>query len=128
MIFSAGNPDVMAEMTSVRQDLTFSVMPSLSIMIILVVYSSQQETREKLEVFPKLGYHFIVFRAIKSYEERMPYTLNRSSPTVPTSAGVIDEVYVYLVVFKDGICSFHFSDLSGAFHAPSACLVSSSNL
>ncbi len=34
MIFSAGRAEVTAEMTSVRQLLTFSVMPSLSIMII----------------------------------------------------------------------------------------------
>ena len=33
MIFSVGNADVIADITSVRQFLTFSVMPSLSIMI-----------------------------------------------------------------------------------------------
>lgn len=34
IILSLGREEVMAEITSVRQDLTFSVMPSLSIMII----------------------------------------------------------------------------------------------
>lgn len=34
MILSAGNDEVTAEMTSVRHDFTFSVIPSLSIMII----------------------------------------------------------------------------------------------
>ena len=34
MIFSVGRADVTAEITSVRQFFTFSVMPSLSIMII----------------------------------------------------------------------------------------------
>ena len=34
MILSAGSEEVMAEMASVRQEVTFSVMPSLSIMII----------------------------------------------------------------------------------------------
>ena len=34
MIFSVGSAEVTAEMTSVRQFFTFSVMPSLSIMII----------------------------------------------------------------------------------------------
>lgn len=34
IILSAGKADVIAEMTSVRHDLTFSVIPSLSIMII----------------------------------------------------------------------------------------------
>lgn len=39
MILSAGRDDVMAEITSVRHDLTFSVMPSLSIMIIWISIS-----------------------------------------------------------------------------------------
>ena len=34
MIFSVGRADVTADITSVRQFLTFSVIPSLSIMII----------------------------------------------------------------------------------------------
>ena len=34
IILSAGRDDVIADITSVRQDLTFSVMPSLSIIII----------------------------------------------------------------------------------------------
>lgn len=34
MIFSAGSADVIALIASVRHDLTFSVIPSLSIMII----------------------------------------------------------------------------------------------
>jgi magnesium transporter len=67
----------------------------------------QQEPREKLELFPKLGYYFVVFRAIESHkiwlnagrdQARDPYISKNEE-------GLVSEVYVYLVVFKDGICS-----------------------
>ena len=49
MILSAGRDDVMAEMTSVRHSFTFSVIPSLSIMIIYTpvrgyVYATEVDT------------------------------------------------------------------------------------
>ncbi|KIK94077.1 hypothetical protein PAXRUDRAFT_828359 [Paxillus rubicundulus Ve08.2h10] len=71
----------------------------------------QQDTREKLELFPKLGYHFIVFRAIestaagdRSHAERDLYQVDE---------GLVREAGVYLVVFREGICTFHFTDISG---------------
>lgn len=78
----------------------------------------QQETREKLEAFPRLGYYFVVFRAV---EARM---------NLERGVEMILGVTVYLVVFRDGICSvsvlmlgvvgvaltmrvqFHFEDIS----------------
>ena len=61
----------------------------------------QQEPREKLELFPKLGYYFLVIRAIESNRtrERLDVLDNRSNDD-----GFVDEVYVYLVVFKEGLC------------------------
>ncbi|KNZ77430.1 Putative metal ion transporter C17A12.14 [Termitomyces sp. J132] len=72
----------------------------------------QRDPREKLELFPKLGYYFISFRAIDSAsrnrtEDRME-VLDGSAP----DAGIIGEANVYLIVFKEGICSFHFTDIS----------------
>ncbi|THH16825.1 hypothetical protein EW146_g3876 [Bondarzewia mesenterica] len=69
----------------------------------------QQEPREKLELFPKLGYSFLVLRAIESQSihEKFNVFNDRSNDD-----GHVDEVYVYLVVFREGICSFHFSDIS----------------
>ncbi|KAG5352265.1 hypothetical protein C0989_003013 [Termitomyces sp. Mn162] len=65
----------------------------------------QRDPREKLELFPKLGYYFISFRAIDSAsrnrtEDRME-VLDGSAP----DAGIIGEANVYLIVFKEGICS-----------------------
>lgn len=65
----------------------------------------QQEPREKLELFPKLGYYFIVFRAIEA--QGIPQSTR--DPTMDAylaeDEGHVAEVYVYLVVFPDGICS-----------------------
>ncbi|TFY72859.1 hypothetical protein EVG20_g140 [Dentipellis fragilis] len=75
----------------------------------------QQEPREKLELFPRLGYHFIVFRAIESAKTRTPFD-NSIDTTgelkLSGDEGTVGEVYVYLIVFREGICSFHFSDIS----------------
>lgn len=112
-----------------------------------------QETREKLESFPALGYYFIVFRALD--ESYFKYT-STSQPTSPAgSSSTLDEkrddgrsedpssspettqprqrgrvdivegvggkegvegvgvgaVNMYLIVFGDGILSFHFEPI-----------------
>ncbi|TFY82653.1 hypothetical protein EWM64_g1359 [Hericium alpestre] len=73
----------------------------------------QQEPREKLELFPKLGYHFIVFRAIESVRTRKPFSfINKGGEASLGEEDIVGEVYVYLIVFKEGICTFHYSDIS----------------
>ncbi|TDL28630.1 hypothetical protein BD410DRAFT_893604 [Rickenella mellea] len=80
----------------------------------------QQDPREKLELFPKLGYYFIAFRALEGERSRQRFRRFKgedSEPhtdfaTGPGDEGVIGAVNVYLVVFKEGICSFHFEDIS----------------
>ncbi|THH01829.1 hypothetical protein EW026_g954 [Hermanssonia centrifuga] len=76
----------------------------------------QQDPREKLELFPKLGYYFIVFRAIESQKirerRRMATIVTTDNRLTYPDEGNIGEVNVYLVVFREGICSFHFSDIS----------------
>ncbi|KAI0003718.1 hypothetical protein BJV74DRAFT_811126 [Russula compacta] len=77
----------------------------------------QQEPREKLEFFPNLGYYFIVFRALGSSipHERLDVVSHKTgSSQLPLPAqDVANEIYIYLVVFRDGICTFHFSNISG---------------
>lgn len=77
----------------------------------------QQDPREKLELFPKLGYYFIVFRAIenkKTQEKFRPSDLGDvdTEDDPLHDEGVIGEANVYLIVFNEGICSvsthFHF--------------------
>ncbi|KAF8640480.1 hypothetical protein AX17_000143 [Amanita inopinata Kibby_2008] len=73
----------------------------------------QKDPREKLEHFPKLGYYFLSFRAIESRSTRerlwQKERLNGESSYAEVPLG---EANVYLTVFKDGICSFHFTDIS----------------
>ncbi|KAI5121265.1 hypothetical protein M0805_002310 [Coniferiporia weirii] len=79
-----------------------------------------QDPREKLELFPGLGYYFIVFRALEGERSRERFRQFRHQgsegitgvPTGPGDEGVIGAVNVYLVVFREGICSFHFEDIS----------------
>jgi len=79
-----------------------------------------QEPREKLELFPRLGYYFVVFQALEGEQAREqfshPKVPNLNGGGHPTGAsidgGVTGAVNVYLVVFKEGICSFHFKDIS----------------
>ncbi|BGP56593.1 hypothetical protein JCM8202v2_004219 [Rhodotorula sphaerocarpa] len=107
-----------------------------------------QETREKLESFPALGYYFIVFRALDESYFRYTSTSQPGSPS--SSSSTLDEkkevrpaapeevrpkqrgrvdivegvggkegvegvgvgaVNMYLVVFGDGILSFHFEPI-----------------
>ncbi|KAH9960920.1 hypothetical protein BC827DRAFT_1267969 [Russula dissimulans] len=74
----------------------------------------QQEPHEKLELFPKLGYYFIVFRAVEYSTPQVP--LDGASQKTGLSQlsvqGVANEICIYLVVFRDGICTFHFSNIS----------------
>ncbi|KAI0639473.1 hypothetical protein C8Q77DRAFT_1214024 [Trametes polyzona] len=74
-----------------------------------------QDPREKLELFPKLGYYFISFRAIESQKtrERLRNILSVDDEDLHlTDEGVVGEVNVYLIVFREGICSFHFADIA----------------
>jgi magnesium transporter len=69
-----------------------------------------KDPREKLERFPKLGYYFISFRAIESWDNREKY---RHQDGEERDHGVVGEANVYLVVFNEGVCSFHFTDIAG---------------
>ncbi|EJD04094.1 uncharacterized protein FOMMEDRAFT_83690 [Fomitiporia mediterranea MF3/22] len=79
-----------------------------------------RDPREKLESFPGLGYYFIVFRALESERSRERLRKFRiqngeGSTILPSSSadeGVVGAVNVYMVVFAEGICSFHFEDIS----------------
>jgi magnesium transporter len=66
-----------------------------------------REPREKLELFPKLGYSFIVFRAIESstQNERLDVVSQRTSSSQLPFQSVTSEICIYLVVFRDGICT-----------------------
>jgi magnesium transporter len=81
----------------------------------------QQDPHEKLELFPKLGYYFISFRAIESKAERARMQREARkhadmSGGDPDAADIpMGEANVYLVVFNDGICcvslhSLHHAD------------------
>ncbi|KAG6885573.1 hypothetical protein C0993_012575 [Termitomyces sp. T159_Od127] len=74
----------------------------------------QRDPREKLELFPKLGYYFISFRAIDSVSRNRTEMKDRIEILDGTApdVGIIGEANVYLVVFKEGICSFHFTNIS----------------
>lgn len=68
----------------------------------------QQDPREKLEVFPKLGYYFVSFRAIESRKTREAYHLRTTGSEEQDrilDQGIVSEVNVYLIVFREGICS-----------------------
>ncbi|KAK0456915.1 hypothetical protein EV421DRAFT_1755582 [Armillaria borealis] len=77
----------------------------------------QQDPREKLELFPKLGYYFISFRAIESMvirEGNLRKRLHQSAEIGDSQPeeGVLGEANVYIVVFDEGVCTFHFTDIS----------------
>lgn len=61
----------------------------------------QNEPREKLELFPKLGYYFISFRAIATQNTRDDV----QSTDDARGEDPVGETNVYLTVFKHGICS-----------------------
>lgn len=70
-----------------------------------------QEPREKLELFPKLGYYLVVFRAIESEKARNRRRLMGTLTSADggkdelKDEGIVGDVSVYLVVFREGICS-----------------------
>ena len=64
----------------------------------------QQEPREKLELFPMLGYYFIVFRAVE-YSTPQGLLDGASLTSGLSQLGVANEICIYLVVFRDGICT-----------------------
>ncbi|KAK7059010.1 hypothetical protein VNI00_001634 [Paramarasmius palmivorus] len=76
----------------------------------------QQEPREKLELFPKLGYSFISFRAFETRDLQEKVT--QSNGDVDTlndlddNEGLLREANVYLIIFNEGLCIFHFTDIS----------------
>lgn len=57
-----------------------------------------QDPREKLEFFPRLGYYFVVFRAV---DARM---LNSGEVTARNTDD-LRVTNVYLTVFREGVCS-----------------------
>lgn len=63
----------------------------------------QQDPREKLERFPKLGYYFVSFRAIESRTIRAK--LERQVAGTSGDEALLVESNVYLVVFNEGVCS-----------------------
>ncbi|KAF8642334.1 hypothetical protein AX16_009603 [Volvariella volvacea WC 439] len=68
----------------------------------------QREPREKLDLFPKLGYYFISFRAIEGQEVLRNGDVWGNQP----EAGTVGEANIYIVVFEEGVCTFHFTDMS----------------
>ncbi|KZT30534.1 hypothetical protein NEOLEDRAFT_1126102 [Neolentinus lepideus HHB14362 ss-1] len=76
----------------------------------------QQDPREKLELFPKLGYYFIVFKALESKKTQERCHRSQAVVTgdshIPQGEDYVGEAMVYLVVFREGLVSFHFSDIS----------------
>jgi Mg2+ and Co2+ transporter CorA len=73
----------------------------------------RRESREKFEHFPRLGYYFVVFRAVDR-----PEPVQREDDEtsfiqgLPELTDVLETTNIYLVVFKEGICVFHFEDIS----------------
>ena len=65
-----------------------------------------QDPREKLELFPGLGYYFLSFRAIESRKtrDRLRNMLSEDAANA-ADEGIVGEVNMYLVVFREGICS-----------------------
>ncbi|RDB29644.1 hypothetical protein Hypma_015563 [Hypsizygus marmoreus] len=75
----------------------------------------QRDPREKLELFPKLGYYFVSFRAIEGQRARDKREAKMNTEALDGSVpdeGILGEANVYLVVFNEGICIFHFTDIS----------------
>ena len=68
-------------------------------------------------MFPRLGYYFVVFRAIeRTTTDPTAALLDDASSigktTVQEVVDVVEATNIYLVVFKEGICTFHFEDIS----------------
>jgi len=65
----------------------------------------QQDPREKMELFSKLGYYFISFRAIQSATVIPPVHQSDDTDIYQADDGALREANIYLVVFKEGICT-----------------------
>ena len=67
----------------------------------------QKEPREKFEIFTKLGYHFIIFRTVESStrNERLDINSQKTGSSQLPVQGVANETCIYMVVFRDGICT-----------------------
>jgi magnesium transporter len=65
----------------------------------------QQDPREKLELFPRLGYYFVSFRAIESQATRERFRRYNTTDVYNEYRDDVGEVNIYLVVFREGICS-----------------------
>ncbi|KAG1749948.1 uncharacterized protein EDB91DRAFT_1235379 [Suillus paluster] len=74
----------------------------------------QQDPREKMELFPKLGYYFISFRAIQNaaVTQSVYQGVSSDGDIYRADDGSLREANIYLVVFKEGICTFYFTDVS----------------
>lgn len=74
----------------------------------------QQDPREKMELFSKLGYYFISFRTIQNAAATQPDHQGISSDDdfYQAGDGALREANIYVVVFKEGICTFYFTDVS----------------
>ncbi|KAG1899273.1 uncharacterized protein F5891DRAFT_954398 [Suillus fuscotomentosus] len=67
----------------------------------------QQDPREKMELFSRLGYYFISFRTIQNATVTQP-----GNDVYKADDGALREANIYVVVFKEGICTFYFTDVS----------------
>jgi magnesium transporter len=65
----------------------------------------QREPREKFELFPKLGYYFIIFRAVESSTRHERLDIASQKTGSSQILGAVNETCIYLVVFRDGICT-----------------------
>ncbi|KAG1881613.1 hypothetical protein C8R48DRAFT_587346 [Suillus tomentosus] len=60
----------------------------------------QQDPREKMELFSRLGYYFISFRTIQNAAVTQP-----GDDVYKADDGALREANIYVVVFKEGICT-----------------------
>ncbi|KAG1864249.1 hypothetical protein DFJ58DRAFT_655998 [Suillus subalutaceus] len=74
----------------------------------------QQDPREKMELFSKLGYYFISFRTIQNAAVTQPdyQGISSNDDVYEANDGALREANIYVVVFKEGICTFYFADVS----------------
>jgi magnesium transporter len=74
----------------------------------------QQDPREKMELFSKLGYYFISFRTIQNaaVTQLDHQGISSDDDSYKADDGALRETNIYVVVFKEGICTFYFADVS----------------
>ena len=73
-----------------------------------------QDPREKLELFPKLGYYFISFRAVESRKFHEKFTSQPYQPDTTSEAflenSTLGEANIYIIVFNEGVCTVSKTD------------------